>query len=62
MKQTIDTDGSQTINAKENYVRGWLSMEQPTNHDGCSPEKNAIDGRTLVDYPCRKWTVMTNAI
>ena len=37
VKQTIDTDGS--INAKENFYQGWLSMEQPTDHDGCLPKE-----------------------
>ena len=39
VKQTIDTDGSITINAKENYDQGCLTMGQPTDHDGCSPKK-----------------------
>ena len=60
VKQPIDTDGSIPINAKKVYSR--MIIDGTTNRSWwVFTQKNAMDDRTLVDYPCRKRAVMTNA-
>ena len=53
VKQPIDTDGSIPINAKKVYSRMIIDGTNNRSWWIFTP-KNAMDDRTLVDYPCRK--------
>ena len=60
VKQSIDTDGSIHIIAKKVFSR--MIIDGTTNKSWWKfTQTNAMEDRTLFDYPCRKRPVMTNA-